>query len=163
MSAAVLPDEVKNIFTAYLEKQKQRKTPERFAILDEVYSIAGHFDVETLHARMKDRNYQVSLATVYNTLELLMDAGLVIRHQFKKNLALFEKSYGYRQHDHLICSHCDKVLEFCDPRIQQIQSMMGDLLGFSIREHSLHLHGEPVINDDGTCRHCGKMVADVEN
>lgn len=151
-------DAVKRIFTEYLERKNQRKTPERFAILDEIYSKKDHFDVETLYVQMKNRNYRVSRATVYNTLDLLLDCGLVIKHQFGKNIAQFERAYGYRQHDHLICNMCNKVMEFCDPRIQQIQSMMGDLLHFNITHHSLNLYGSPKIDKDGKCMNCHKEV-----
>ena len=134
-------EEVKNIFSAHMEKNGLRKTPERFAILEEIYTRDDHFDAETLFNEMLNQQYRVSRATVYNTLELLVSCDLVTRHQFGKNQAQYERSYGFKQHDHIICVDCKKVVEFCDPRIQQIQTMMGDLLNFKITHHSLQMYG----------------------
>jgi Fur family ferric uptake transcriptional regulator len=135
-------EEVKKIFSNYLEKNNLRKTPERFAILEEIYRRNDHFDAEALYIHMKTQNYRVSRATVYNTLEILVICDLVTKHQFGKNLTQYEKSYGFKQHDHLLCIDCGKVLEFCDPRIQQIKDKMGELLGFEVKHHSLNLYGK---------------------
>lgn len=140
-------EEVKEIFNRHLTEQKMRKTPERYAILEEIYSRNDHFDAEALYIHMKTQNYRVSRATVYNTLDLLVTCDLVKKHQFGDNLAKYEKSLGYRQHDHLICNDCGKILEFCDPRVQQIKNMMGDLLNFEVTSHSLNLYG----NCAGAC------------
>jgi Fur family transcriptional regulator, ferric uptake regulator len=157
-NAEKLKLEVKTKFVEYLEKHQQRKTPERFAILDEIYSNKEHFDVETLFEHMKNRNYRVSRATVYNTLDLLLDCGLVIKHQFGKNISRYERSYGFRQHDHLICNLCNEVLEFCDPRLQQIKNTMGELMQFTITNHSLYLFGDPVLDADNHCLSCKKNI-----
>jgi len=141
MKRAELQTQVKKIFSDYLETKGQRKTSERFVILEEIYGRHDHFDAESLYTDLKKKKNQISRATVYNTLELLVACELVTKHQFGNNIALYEKSFGFRQHDHLICVDCNKVLEFCDPRIHQISTRMGELLHFNIDHHSLILYG----------------------
>ena len=134
-------DEVRKRFGAFLQERGQRRTPERFAVLDALYDTADHIDADTLFLRLKSDGVRVSRATVYNTLDLLIESDLAAKHQWGQSQARYERAWAYWQHDHLICLDCGEILEFCDPRLQEIQESVADVYGFEVARHALTVYG----------------------
>ena len=111
---------VRKIFADYLNENKCRKTPERFAILELIYTEQRHFDMDTLYEAMNERNFRVSRATLYNTMQLLLDCKLVLKHQFGQSMSFYERAYHNDYHHHLICTRCHKVQEYKDTEIKNL-------------------------------------------
>ncbi|MBO7133573.1 MAG: transcriptional repressor [Bacteroidales bacterium] len=129
-----------DILTNYLESHSLRKTAERFAILDEIYSSFGHFDIETLYESMKKKNYRVSLTTLYSNIDILIDAGLLVKHQFDKGNT-YEKTMDCIRHDHFICRQCGKIYEVSLSKVEDVKEEVSQKYGFDVASHFLTLYG----------------------
>jgi Fur family transcriptional regulator, ferric uptake regulator len=140
--------EPSEILNSYLEEKGFRKTQERYLILEEIYKTNDHFDIESLFQTVIKKQ-KVSKATIYNTIDILIELNLIKKHYFL-NKTLYEKSFQKRQHNHLICEECDKVLEFCDPRVQNIINSIEENMDFVISEHSLNFYGK--CNNSKKCK-----------
>ena len=125
-----------------------RATPERFAVLDAVMQSQGHFDAEALTYRLKTSGVKISKATVYNTLDLLQECGLVSKYRFAENISRYEKAYGRPQHHHLICLECGDIIEFVNDRLERIQEEVCAEKSFDPQSSSLQIFG--------TCSRCRK-------
>lgn len=132
-------------FTEYLQGKKLRKTPERYAILDKVCDMTEHFHIDTLYSELEAESYHVSLATVYNTMDLLIDCGLVRRHQFNNQPAQYEKVSGVGNHHHLICTQCGRIKDVKD---QELLKMM------NARRYPAFHTSYFAINVYGVCSRC---------
>ncbi len=128
----------------FLEVKGYRRTQERYTILEEIYAKNDHhhFDANELRETLIQKGFHLSMATVYNTLELFVEAGLIKKHQFGGQAAShYERTVGSGQHDHILCLDCGFVKEFCDPRIHTIEKTVSDWFSTDIAYHSLVLYG----------------------
>jgi Fur family transcriptional regulator, ferric uptake regulator len=141
-------DIVKQVLRDYLLQKGYRNTPERYAIIEEIYKLEKHFNVDDLYFLMIHKKYQVSKATIYNTIDIFLDAKLIRKNQFgdRNGMAFYEKSYFDKQHDHLIIFkdendvEIDEIVEFCDPRIQAIRQSIAEVFDVDIHGHALYFY-----------------------
>ncbi len=114
-------DSAKDTFEKFLKQKNFRITAERFEVLEAVMKTGGHFDVDRLYLNLKSVGSKVSRATVYNTLDLLLQCGLISKYRFGENHSRFEKAFGRPHHDHLICLECGDIIEFVSDRLARLQ------------------------------------------
>ena len=107
-------------------------------ILEE--SSVRHLSVEDVYDELRQENQAVSLATIYRVLSQFVDAGLVVRHQFEGNKAIYELNDD-EHHDHMVCLKCGTVIEFMDQKIEVLQKQVADEHEFEMQDHSLTLFG----------------------
>lgn len=132
----------KDNFTQYLKSANYRITPERFVVLDAVMNIDGHFDADELFSQMRLGGQKVSRATVYNTLDLLQDCGLISKYRFGENHSRYEKAFGRPHHHHLICLECGEIIEFVNDRIEKVQTEVCKENNFTAQTTTLQIFGK---------------------
>lgn len=140
MSASQQAPTPRDRFDEYLRSNHKRRTPERFAILEQVMKAPGHLSAEELCELMRADGYPVSAATVYSTLELLVDCGLVARQRFADKACLYEKITVHAAHHHLICTSCGKIKEVRDP-VVSAHVETSRFAGFTQSYYTLNIYG----------------------
>ncbi|MBI1807773.1 MAG: transcriptional repressor [Ignavibacteria bacterium] len=131
----------KNTLTDYLKEKKLRPTRERFLLLEEIMKTNGHFDADTLHASLISKGLKASRATVYNTLDLLAECGLISKYRFGESQSRYEKAFGRPRHDHLICLECGDIIEFVNDKLERIQQEVCQEKKFKIQNSTLQIFG----------------------
>ena len=129
-------------FKDFLKNAKHRVTPERFEVLDAALDQDGHFGADELFVSMKSNKSLISRATVYNTLELLEQCGIVAKRNFGDNISRYESSLNRKNHDHLICTNCGAIKEFASPKVQKIVEEISNELGFDSNGYSFNIFGK---------------------
>ena len=126
-------------FREYLATRGKRLTQERALIVEEVFSSHEHFDADQLIARLQSQ--RVSRSTVYRTVSDLEEAGLLRKVARSNDRDVYEHDYGYPQHDHLICSKCDNLIEFPNSEISEFLDGIAKRHGFRMSGHRLEVYG----------------------
>jgi Fur family ferric uptake transcriptional regulator len=136
----------REIFRKYLERRGLKLTAERQALFDELFARHEHFEADELLVRLRGKHTKISRATIYRTLDLLVDSGIVGRVRIGESGYRYERLRAGEHHDHLICTECGRVIEFYEPRIEVLQDEVCDRHGFLAISHSHQLRG--------ICRQC---------
>ena len=129
------------------ESQGIRLTGQRRAVVRALEESTDHPNVEDLHGRALKLDPQISIATVYRTVKLLEEVGMIERHDFGGGRARYEDA-DRDHHDHLIDINSGKVIEFIDPEIEALQKKIAERLGYRLKGHRMELYGVPFPTDN---------------
>src|SRR5262245_10515673 len=137
----------REILTKHLRSTgKHRATNARYAVLDAVLESQGPFNAESLYYRMISNGVKISKATVYNTLDVLQECGIVSKYRFAENTSRYEKAVGRPHHHHMICLECGDIIEFVNDKLERIQQDVCQQQDFQPQSSSLQIFG--------TCSKC---------
>jgi Fur family ferric uptake transcriptional regulator len=147
----------KKRFIDFLSTKRLRMTAQRQAIIDSVFSTEQHFTAEQLLDWSRARDKSVSRATVYRTLPLLTESGLVREMDFGKDHKFYDPNYAeHPHHNHIVCSDCEKIVEFDSDGIERLENEISSKLGFSVKSHRLQITANcEELRQSGTCRKKG--------
>ena len=131
----------KKIFTEFLKNRGQKFTKERAAILRKTCSTEGHFNPESLYLKIKETGIKASRASVYRTLNLLCECGLIGRSMKTEQGTLYERAFGHEHHDHMRCIVCGEIIEFYSNVIEKLQKLLCEKQNFLGESHTLEIRG----------------------
>jgi Fur family ferric uptake transcriptional regulator len=142
----------KRRFSEFLAQKNLRMTAQRQAIIDSAFNTEKHFTAEQLLEWSRKKDASVSRATVYRTLPLLTESGLVREMDFGKDYKFYDPNYAaHPNHNHIICQDCEKIVEFESEKIEKIENEISHRLGFSVKTHRLQI--------TATCQELKKLGA----
>lgn len=135
-----------NLFREYLRKRGLKYTPERKTILQAVVANDEHFEAEDLLLNLRKAGRRVAKATIYRTLPLLVDCGLINEAPFGEKHAHYENALSQGTHDHMICRRCRRIIEFDNTEVIRLRSALADKHQFLAQAHRFQI--------TGLCRQC---------
>jgi Fur family ferric uptake transcriptional regulator len=138
-------------FRSYLRDHNLPVTHQREAVAETIFFAGAHLSVGDIERALRGRRVQVGKATIYRTLDLLLDAGVVQEHDFGEGFKRYEPLAAQSHHEHLICIACGRVVEFSSERLERMKSLIADEYGFRYHHHRLEIYG--------ICRDCQRRDA----
>jgi Fur family transcriptional regulator, ferric uptake regulator len=133
------------IFREYLREHGLKYTPERHALLRQVLADDEHFEAEQLLMEIRQGVFRVAKATVYRTLPLLVNCGIIRQvqfgDQFTEKHAHYEHTFAHEPHDHMVCRRCGKIIEFDSKEILRLRDALSEQFGFQPTSHRLQISG----------------------
>lgn len=136
------------IFREFMTRKGLKSTQQREVILDEFLKSGSHLSTEDLYLKLRKKHPNIGYATVYRTLKLFAECGIAEERHFGDGQTRYERTSTDEHHDHLICTGCGAILEFEDPRIEELQHQVARDHNFKILSHRLELYG--------LCAKCGE-------
>jgi Fur family ferric uptake transcriptional regulator len=131
----------KQTFRDYISQQGLKSTRQREIILEEFLRCHSHLSTEDLYLKLRKKHPGIGYATVYRTLKIFSDCGIAEVRNFGDGQTRYEPTTCEEHHDHLICKDCGTIIEFKDPRIEQLQVQVAKDHGFAIVSHRLEIFG----------------------
>jgi Fur family ferric uptake transcriptional regulator len=128
-------------FAEFLSRRRLKMTRERRAILEQVLSVRGHFDVDDLLALLRRSGRHASRATLYRTLSRLVECGLVHKLEMAQGQARYEPMFGRHHHDHMVCVRCGRIIEFESREIERLQDAVCRKKKFTMTGHMHQIRG----------------------
>ena len=140
------PAQLLDAFRGYLRDHNLPVTSQRERVAEIIFSAPGHLSADDIERRLREQGTHVGKATVYRTLDLLAQSGMVVPRDFGEGFRRYERVPGRAHHEHLICVRCGKVIEFVNERLERMKALIAEEYGFRHHHHRLEIFG--------TCPEC---------
>jgi len=136
-----MKEEVFDSFKEALQSENLKLTPQRQKIFTAIADTNQHWEVDDLMFQFREENDRISRATIYRTLDILVDYGFVRKVDFGEGRCRYEYVRGKKYHDHMICEECGEVFEFMDENLRQHQDRICEIVGFQPSKHVVQIYG----------------------
>lgn len=140
------------IFSNFLRKRGLKITNQRLLVAEKIFGMHNHFTVDSLAEDLKDRRQEISRATIYRIVSVMVEAGVLTEHNFGQNARYYEHIPTQCHHDHILCVDCGRIEEFVNDDIERLQNKIAKSHGFELQDHALNLYGHcRELKETGKC------------